>query len=158
MFMTGRDEMFWRVTMTFQCSVNLWRIALPSEYLLLVPTDFRTHRNRVKITTRGWTSFLFYPAEQSTSLSNLEANGFYLLLDVTSLWNLRKVLFPMTLALHCRQVDAWLPQTIPPSPFFWPHPAPGLTLLLHSCHSLHLTPPTHFPAIPKSFSLNSLRT
>lgn len=41
LFMTGRDEMFWRVSVTFQCPLNLLGIALASEYLHLVPKDFQ---------------------------------------------------------------------------------------------------------------------
>lgn len=41
LFMTGRDEMFWRVSVTFQCPLNLLGIALASEHFHLVPKDFQ---------------------------------------------------------------------------------------------------------------------
>lgn len=40
-FVTGRDDMRRRVTVTFQGSVCLLRIALESVYLLLVPGDLK---------------------------------------------------------------------------------------------------------------------
>lgn len=45
-FMTGRDDMRWRVTVTFQGSVCLLRIALESVYLLLVPDDLKNSKKQ----------------------------------------------------------------------------------------------------------------
>lgn len=95
-FMTGEGwHVCWRVTVTFQGSVCLPRIALESVYLLLVPDDLKIKETGWKSQLESWLSSCPLPADSSAALSNFRGRWTFCLGSRPSS-GLGMVLFPRT--------------------------------------------------------------